>query len=174
NDEILERMGRRVTQADCIGLIDRLRDRVPDIAIRTTFIVGFPGETRLQFDELVDLVERIRFDHLGVFRYSNERGTPAAEMPEQVSERTKTKRQEALMLAQQKVVLAKNRSMLGKIVEVLIDRPSDEAGLWIGRTRTQAPDVDSVTIVYGDEVAAGDFVEAQIVDDAGYDLIAQA
>jgi len=174
NDEILERMDRHVTQADCIDLIDRLRERVPGVAIRTTFIVGFPGETQAQFDELVNLVERTRFDHLGVFRYSNERGTRAAEMPEQVSERTKAKRQEALMLAQQKVVLAKNRSMLGKIVEVLIDRPSDEAGLWIGRTRTQAPDVDSVTIVRADEVSSGDFVDAQIIDGAGYDLIAQA
>ena len=80
------------------------------------------------------------------------------------------------MLAQQKVVLAKNRSMVGRVVEVLIDRPSDEAGLWIGRTRTQAPDVDSVTFVYAGpgEIRAGDFVEAQIIDVAGYDLIAQA
>ena len=174
SDEILKQMGRRVTQADCIGLIDKLRTRVPGVAIRTTFIVGFPGETQAQFDELVDRVERIRFDHLGVFRYSNEIGTRAAEMSGQISERTKTMRQKALMLAQQRVVLAKNRSMLGKVVEVLIDRPSDEAGLWIGRTRTQAPDVDSVTFVRADEVAAGDFVEAQIVDVAGYDLIAQA
>jgi ribosomal protein S12 methylthiotransferase len=174
SDEILERMGRRVTQANCIDLIERLRERVPDIAIRTTFIVGFPGETPAQFDELVSLVKRIRFDHLGVFRYSNERDTPAASMPEQVSERTKAKRQEALMLTQQKVVLAKNRSMVGKVVEVLIDRPTDEAGLWIGRTRTQAPDVDSVTIVHADRLTPGDFVKAQIVDVAGYDLIAQA
>ena len=78
------------------------------------------------------------------------------------------------MVAQQKVVLAKNRSILGKVVEVLIDRPSDEAGLWIGRTRTQAPDVDSVTIVRANHLVVGDFVEAQIVDAAGYDLIAQA
>ena len=174
SDEILRRMGRRVTQADCIGLIDKLRTRVPGVAIRTTFIVGFPGETRAQFDELVNLVERIRFDHVGVFRYSNEIGTAAAEMRDQISERTKAKRQEALMLAQQRVVLAKNRSMLGKIVEVLIDRPSDETGLWIGRTRAQAPDVDSVTLVHGSKVAVGGFVKAQIIDVVGYDLIAQA
>jgi ribosomal protein S12 methylthiotransferase len=174
NDQILRRMGRRTTQADCIALIDRLRERVSGVAIRTTFIVGFPGETRAQFDELLDLVQRIRFDHVGVFRYSSERGTPAASMPGQVSERTKAERQEALMLAQQEIAFAKNRSMVGKVVEVLIDRRSDEAGLWIGRMRTQAPDVDSVTIVHGDDVAAGDFVEAQIVDAAGYDLIAQA
>jgi ribosomal protein S12 methylthiotransferase len=174
SDEILRRMGRRTTQADCLALVDRLRRRVPGVAIRTTFIVGFPGEARAQFAELLNLVRRIQFDHVGVFRYSNERGTPAAGMPEQVSERTKAERQEALMLAQQEIAFAKNGSMIGKVVQVLIDRPSDEAGLWIGRTRAQAPDVDSETIVLGNEIAAGDFVEAQVIDVAGYDLIAQA
>ncbi len=174
NDEILARMGRRASQAESLALIERLRARVPEIAIRTTFIVGFPGEAEAQFDELVDLVERIRFDHVGVFRYSNEAGTPAAGMPDQVSERTKGKRQEELMLAQQQVVASKNHAMLGKVVEVLIDRPSDEPGLWIGRTRTQAPDVDSVTFVHVNEVTSGDFIDAQIIDTVGYDLIAQA
>jgi len=176
SDGILRRMGRHVTQAESVRLIDRLRARVPDVAIRTTFIVGFPGETRAQFDELVDLVERLRFDHVGVFRYSNEAGTAAAGMSGQVSERTKAKREKALMLAQQRIALEKNRSTLGKVVEVLVDRSTDEPGLWIGRTRSQAPDVDSVTFVHAgaDGVRAGAFVEAQIVDVAGYDLIAQA
>ena len=177
SDEILRRMGRGVTQAESVRLIERLRERIPDVAIRTTFIVGFPGETRTQFDELVDLVERLLFDHVGVFRYSNEAGTAAAGMSGQVSERTKAKREKALMLAQQRIALEKNRSMLGKVVEVLIDRSTDEHGLWIGRTRTQAPDVDSVTFVYAGEasaIAPGDFVDAQIVDAVGYDLIAQA
>ena len=174
SDEILERMGRRVTQAECLHLIDRLREHVPGVAIRTTFIVGFPGETKAQFDELLGLTQRIRFDHVGVFRYSNERGTPAASMPGQISERTKAKRQQALMLAQQEIAFAKNRSMVGKAFEVLIDRPSGDAGLWIGRTQAQAPDVDSTTIVRGDRVSAGDFVQAQIVDVSGYDLIAQS
>jgi len=176
DDIILRRMGRQVTQADCLALIDRLRKRVPDVALRTTFIVGFPGETRRQFRELLDLIERIRFDHLGVFRYSNEAETPAARMGGQVSKRTKAKRQESLMLAQQEIALSKNRSSLGKVVEVLIDRPSSENGLWIGRTKMQAPDVDGVTFVHAgaDEVAPGDFIDAQILDVAGYDLIAQA
>jgi len=176
SDDILRRMGRRVTQADCLGLIERLRERVPGIAIRTTFIVGFPGETRGHFAELVDLVERIRFDHVGVFRYSNEAGTAASKLPNQIPERTKAKRQEALMLAQQTIALASNQAMLGRVVEVLIDRATDEPGLWIGRTRAQAPDVDSVTFVRAgdDEVSTGAFVEAQIVDVVGYDLIAQA
>jgi ribosomal protein S12 methylthiotransferase len=174
NDGILRRMGRKATQAESVRLIERLRERVPDVVIRTTFIVGFPGETRAQFDELVDLVERLRFDHVGVFRFSREAGTAAAEMPGRVSERTKAKREKAVMLAQQRIALEKNRSMLGKVVEVLIDRSTDEPGLWIGRTRTQAPDVDGVTFVYVNEVTPGDFIDAQIVDVAGYDLIAQA
>jgi len=176
NDEILRRMGRRVTQADCLRLIDRLRERVPGIALRTTFIVGFPGETQAQFDELADLVERIRFDHVGVFRYWNEAGTPAATMPDQVSERTKAKRQEALMLAQREIVAAKHGALLGSVVRVLIDGPTEERGLWIGRMATQAPDVDSVTFVHAasDDLEPGDFVDAQVVDIVGYDLIAQA
>ena len=174
NDEILARMGRRATQAESLHLIEKLRGRVPDIALRTTFIVGFPGETAAQFDELVDLVERIRFDHVGVFRYSNEPRTPAAEMAGQVSERTKAKREKELMLAQQKVAFAKNRAILGKVVETLIDRSTDEPGLWIGRTRTQAPDVDSVTFVHGSGLTPGALVETQVIDVAGYDLIAQA
>jgi ribosomal protein S12 methylthiotransferase len=174
NGEILERMGRRVTQADCLDLLNRLRDRVPGVAIRTTFIVGFPGETQAQFDELLDLVKQIRFDHLGVFRYSNEAGTAASALCGQVPERTKARRHEALMLAQQKIAFTRNRALHGKVVEVLIDRPTDEADLWIGRMPTQAPDIDSVTIVRASGVTVGDFVEAQIIDAAGYDLIAQA
>jgi len=177
SDEILRRMGRRATQADCLRLIERLRERIPEVAIRTTFIVGFPGETQAQFDELVDLVEQVQFDHVGVFRYSNEAGTPAADLPDQISERTKAKREEVLMVAQQQIAFAKNRSMLGRVVEVLIDGPTEDPDLWIGRTVTQAPDVDSVTLVRpgeGHSLTSGDFVDAQIVDVAGYDLIAQA
>jgi len=179
NDEILHRMGRLATRSESIHLIERLRERVPGVAVRTTFIVGFPGETRAQFRELVDDVERLRFDHLGVFTYSREQGTRAAEMPEQVSERTKKRRQEELMLAQQEIAFAKNRSMLGRVVEVLIDGPTEDPEVWIGRTATQAPDVDSVTLVHAsaeqpDGLATGRFVDAQIVDVAAYDLIAQA
>jgi len=174
SDDILGRMGRRVTQADCLRLIGRIRQRVPAVTLRTTFIVGFPGETRARFEELVDLVEQTRFDHVGVFCYSNEAGTPAATMPDQVSERTKRKRREALMQVQQRIAFAKNRGMLGRTVEVLIDRPTDREALWVGRTAGQSPDVDSVTFVHAEAAAPGDFVEARIVDVAGYDLIAQA
>jgi len=174
NDDILRSMGRLATRAESMRLIERLRERVSGIAIRTTFIVGFPGETNAQFNELLSDVERLRFDHLGAFVYSQEDGTPAAAMAGQVSERTKKRRQEEIMLAQQAIAFEANRAMLGRVIEVLIDGPTDDAGIWIGRTATQAPDVDSATLVRGEELSAGDFVEAQIIDVAGYDLIAQA
>jgi len=174
NDNILRAMGRGVTQRESLELIDRLRSRIPGVAIRTTFIVGFPGETRGQFHELLDRVEETAFDHVGVFRYSAEDGTPAATMPRQVSERIKARRQKELMLAQQAIAFAANRRMLGRQIEVLIDEASDEDGLWIGRTATQAPDVDSVTFVRGGGLHPGLFIPARVVDTVGYDLIAEA
>ena len=106
NDDILRRMGRRVSQAQVLDLIGRIRERVPGVAIRTSFIVGFPGETRRQFDELLEKVRELRFDHLGAFAYSREEGTRAASMPGQLSERTKARRLGELMRAQQEIVLA--------------------------------------------------------------------
>ena len=173
DNDVLDRMGRRVTREESIGLIERLRLRVPEISLRTTFIVGFPGETKRAFRSLLADVERLRFDHVGVFTYFREEGTRAAEMPNQISGRTKRCRRDELMVAQQEIVFSKNREMLGRVVEVLIDGPTEDPGTWIGRTAAQAPDVDSVTLVQGD-VSIGEFVEAQIVDVSGYDLIAQA
>ena len=173
NDDILRAMGRGVTQRESLDLIERLRARIPGVAIRTTFIVGFPGETRGQVHELLDLVERTAFDHVGVFRYSAEEGTRAARMPGQVPERVKAKRQKELMLAQQAISFAANRRMLGKSIDVLIDAASDEEGVWIGRTATQAPDVDSVTLVRGADLEPGMIVPAHVVDAIGYDLLAE-
>ncbi len=172
NDVILRRMGRGMTQHDAIDLIAHLRARVPNIAIRTTFIVGFPGETRPQFNELVQLVKEIRFDHAGAFPYSREDGTPAARMPNQVSERAKARRVRDLMLAQQEIVFARNRARIGKRTEVLIDSRADDT-TWIGRTAAQAPDVDPVTYVSGAGLRAGEFVDVEITGFDGYDLLAR-
>ena len=171
NDDILRRMGRRVTQEQCLGLIDRLRARVAGVAIRTTVIVGFPGETREQFNELLHLVKAVRFDYLGAFAYSREEGTRAARMRGQVSERAKSRRLRDLMLAQQKIAFEKNRAMDGQVVEVVIDGPAEEEGVWIARSRTQAPDVDSVTYVRGRGLRPGIFTRAEIIGSDGYDLI---
>jgi len=174
NDGILKRMGRQVTQAQCLDLIERIRERIPKVAIRTAFIVGFPGETPAQFNELLHRIKELRFDHLGAFAYSREEGTRAARMRGQVSERAKAVRLGKLMRAQQEIVFESNRGMVGRTVEVVIDRRAGDAGdRWIGRTRTQAPDVDSVTIVTGRGLRPGRFVQARIVGTEGYDLLAR-
>jgi len=174
NDNILRRMGRRVSQADCLDLIERLRAQVPGIAIRTTFIVGFPGETDARFRELLGLVRDIRFDHMGAFAYSAEPDTPAASLPNQVPMEVVEDRLQALMLAQQVVAFENNEALIGHTVEILIDEPTEEDGVWVGRTQFQAPDVDSVTYVIGEGLEAGQFVDAEIVQTEDYDLLAQA
>jgi len=174
NDNILRRMGRHVSQADCLNLIERLRNRIPGIAIRTTFIVGFPGETDARFKELLKLVEEIRFDHMGAFAYSAEEDTPAASFPNQVPTAVVEDRLQALMLAQQTIAFENNEALIGRTVEVLIDEPIEEEDMWVGRTAFQAPDVDSVTYVMGKALATGQFVEAEIVQTEDYDLLAQA
>ena len=174
NDNILRRMGRRVSQADCLTLIEKLRRNVPDIAIRTTFIVGFPGETDARFNELLALVRELRFDHMGAFAYSAEPDTKAATLPNQVPAEIVEDRLQALMLAQQQIVFENNEAMIGHTIEVVIDEPTEEEDVWIGRTQFQAPDVDSVTYVVGDHLKAGQFVQAEVIQTEDYDLLAQA
>jgi len=174
NDNILRRMGRRVSQADCLNLIERLRAQVPDIAIRTTFIVGFPGETDARFKELLGLVRDIRFDHMGAFAYSPEPETPASSLPNQVPIEVVEDRLQSLMLAQQEIAFENNEAMIGRTVEVLIDELAEEDNVWVGRTEFQAPDVDSATYVAGKDLVPGQFVEAEIVQTEDYDLFAQA
>ncbi len=174
NDDILRRMGRRVSQAQVLDLIGRIRERVPGVAIRTSFIVGFPGETRRQFDELLEKVRELRFDHLGAFAYSREEGTRAASMPGQLSERTKARRLGELMRAQQEIVLRRNRAMKGTELEVVVEEPAPgRRDRWIARSRTQAPDVDGVTFVSGKNLRPGRFVRATVTGSSGYDLIAE-
>ena len=174
NDDILRRMGRRVTQAQVLDLIGRIRERVPGVAIRTSFIVGFPGETRRQFDELLGKARELRFDHLGAFAYSREEGTRAASMPGQLSDRTKARRLGELMRAQQEIVLGRNRAMKGTEFEVVVEEPAPgRRDRWIARSRTQAPDVDGVTFVSGKNLHAGRFVRATVTGSSGYDLIAK-
>lgn len=174
NDAILRRMRRKISQKTILDLIRRIRDGVPGVAIRTTFMVGFPGETRAQFNELPAFAKSIRFEHLGAFAYSREAGTPAARMRRQLSERTKSRRLHELMLVQQDIAFEKNRRMKGKVVEVVIDRQApDSSDTWIARSRTQAPDVDSVTYVQGKHLKPGRFLRAKIGGARGYDLLAR-
>ncbi|MCX6093753.1 MAG: 30S ribosomal protein S12 methylthiotransferase RimO [Candidatus Bipolaricaulota bacterium] len=174
SDTILEGMNRHVTQADCLRLIKRWRERVPGVSLRTTFIVGFPGETEAQFAELLDFVRDLSFDHVGAFAYSPEEGTPAAALPNRVPSGVVEDRLRRLMELQQEIVRRANKARIGTEVEVLVDGPAAERGVWISRTATQAPDVDAVTRLRGKRLAAGEFVRARIVGFEGYDLDAVA
>lgn len=174
SDPILAQMNRHVTQADCLRLIARWRERVPGISLRTTFIVGFPGETEEQFGELLGFVRDLSFDHVGAFAYSPEEGTPAAELPNRVPSGVVLDRLRRLMELQQEIVRRANKARVGTDVEVLVDAPAGVRDVWIARTATQAPDVDAVTRLRGKRLAAGRFVRAQIVGFDDYDLEAVA
>jgi ribosomal protein S12 methylthiotransferase len=175
DDDVLARMKRRVTRTQIETLLTKLRDWVPGIAIRTTFIAGSPGETDAQHAELVKFVRDFGFDMMGVFPYSPEPGTPMGRMDGQLPDDVKQARVEELMLAQQEVAFAKARAMKGQTIEVLIDRPAgrDAEDGWVARSRAQAPDIDSATFVHGDDLHAGQFANVKVTDFQGYDLVAE-
>lgn len=171
-DGILKRMGRQVDRARTEALLRRLRDRVPGITIRTTFIVGFPGETEEDFRELLAFVRAFRFEAAGVFAYSPEPGTPAARLNDQVPEPVKAARREELMLAQQEVAFTDNAARVGERLEVLVD-VADPAGPCIARHAGQAPEIDGVCLLT-DPRPPGEFLPVEVVDWRDYDLVVQA
>jgi ribosomal protein S12 methylthiotransferase len=174
NDQVLSRMKRRVTRKQIETLLQKLRDWVPGIALRTTFIAGSPGETDEQHAELVRFVREFGFDMMGVFPYSAEPGTPMGRMPDQISDSVKQHRVEELMLAQQEVAFAKARAQVGNTIEVLVDRPAstDEGGSFIARSPGQAPEIDSVVYVKNKSLHAGQLVNVKVIDYQAYDLVA--
>lgn len=175
NNTMLRRMQRRVNNADTIELLDKLRKRIPNLVMRTTFITGFPGETDEQFEELVDFVRTQKFERAGVFTYSLEPDTPAAKLPDHVSEEVKEQRRGRLMAEQQKIAFAWNDQQIGKQVDILIDsQVPGEQTAWIGRSYADAPDVDGVTYVTGEGLSVGAMVKCEIVARRDYDLIAVA
>lgn len=169
NDTILRRMGRGVTRQTTQRLLETLRKRIPNLAIRTTFIVGFPGETQGQFAELLSFVKDFRFDAMGVFEFSAEPGTPAADMPRQVTPAVKAERAKALMLAQQRLAFAAGRRAVGRGIEVLVDGV-DSAGRCVGRHAGQAPEIDGICI-FCRRRTPGRFVQTTVAAAEGYDLI---
>jgi ribosomal protein S12 methylthiotransferase len=174
-DGVLKRMRRPGSRASYEKLLLGLRERLPNVTLRTTFITGFPGETEADFAELCDFVQTVEFDHVGVFTYSHEEGTAAHALVDDVPARTKAARQRKLMALQQKIVARRHRRRLGQRVQVLIDGPSPEHELaWTGRLAGQAPEIDPIvylTDVDPETLRTGDLVEAEIVDSRGYDLI---
>jgi ribosomal protein S12 methylthiotransferase len=175
NDKMLKRMARRVTRRETEDLISRLRSQIESLTLRTTFITGFPGETEQEFGELLEFVERQRFEHLGAFTYSLENDTPAARLPDHVPETVKQDRRDRVMQAQQQIVFERNNSMVGRQVDVLIDaQVPEEENAWVGRTAGDAPDIDGVVYVTGEGLETGRFVKCEIVAAHDYDLIAAA
>jgi len=175
NDTMLKRMQRRVARRETEELLVKLRERIPGLTLRTTFIAGFPGETDAQFAELVDFVREQRFERMGVFTYSFEPDTPAARLPDHLPEEIKEARRAELMSVQQEIAADFNESRFGRRLDVLIDRAvPNEKRAWIGRTAADAPDVDSVVYVSGKNLKPGQIVECEVVGAHGYDLIAAA
>ncbi|NOX53205.1 MAG: 30S ribosomal protein S12 methylthiotransferase RimO [Planctomycetes bacterium] len=170
SDAILKRMQRRVTGQQTRELIERLRSEIPNLVLRTTFLVGFPGETDEQFEELVAFVEEAAFERMGVFTFSREPGTPADRLPDQVPEPVKEARRDELMRRQQPHAFAFGDALVGLELDVLIDAPAGD-GVWQGRTYADAPDIDGVVFVTGEGIEAGEMVPVEIVERRGYDLV---
>jgi len=173
---VLKRMRRPGDRRTYDKLLDRIRRQVPDVTLRTTFIVGFPGETDQEFGELEQFISDVEFDHVGVFTYSHEEGTRAFAAVDDVPAAIKRKRRNAIMARQKKIVARAQKRRVGNVVQVLIDGPSPEHELVLqGRLRGQAPEIDPLVILTDCDVeqyAMGDLIEARIVGARGYDVIA--
>ena len=174
SDGILKRMGRRTSKEELVHIISRLREEIPDITLRTTLITGFPGETQEQHEELMDFVDEMEFDRLGVFTYSPEEGTPAASMPDQIEESIKEDRRAELMELQQEIAFEQAENMVGKEVLVMIEGKVADENAYVGRTYKDAPNVDGLIFVNTDaELMSGDFAKVKVTGACEYDLIGE-
>lgn len=175
SDSVLKRMGRRTSRALITERIGALRAAMPDICIRTTIITGFPGESEKEFSELVDFVSELKFEKLGVFTYSQEEGTPAAVMENQIDEKVKEERKDYIMELQKNISAGKCAKMLGKTIRVIVDGRIPEEGVYCGRSQSDAPDIDGIVFFKSDyEIMSGDFADVRIDETSDYDLIGEA
>jgi ribosomal protein S12 methylthiotransferase len=169
---MLKAMNRGGSRPELEALVTKLRGRIPELTLRTTFIVGFPGETPDAFRQLESFVEWARFERMGAFTYSREEGTPAASLPQHLAPRVKEHRRHLLMERQREISSAYNRSLIGRQLRVLVDRFSDEEQMWEGRYEGQAPEIDGVVYLQAERLTPGTFVRAEITQATEYDLIA--
>jgi len=175
SDSVLKGM-KRGTRGEAIRKrVSELRDAIPNICLRTTMLVGYPGETEDDFEELLAFIREARFERLGAFAYSHEEGTPSYDLPDQLDPDTKARRLDALMYEQRAIARAHNEAMVGREVEVLVEKKSDESELvWIGRTQYQAPEIDGITYLgSADHVAPGKIIKAVVTQATDYDLVAE-
>lgn len=174
SDRILKRMGRRTTKQELVDIVETLRREIPDIILRTTLITGFPGETQEDHEELMEFIDTMEFDRLGVFTYSPEEDTPAAIMPDQIDEEVKLDRQAELMELQQEISLDKGNDKIGSVVEVMIEGKVADENAYVARTYGDAPNVDGYIFVNtGTELMSGDFARVHVTGALEYDLIGE-
>ena len=174
NDAILKKMGRRTNKKEIQEIVTKLREAIPDIILRTTLITGFPGETEDNFEEMMDFVDEMEFDRLGVFPYSPEEGTPAAEFPDQIDEEVKADRQCEIMELQQDIAFEKSERRIGQEMLAVIEGKVADENAYIGRTYMDAPNIDGYVFIHTDEaLMTGDFVKVKITASSDYDLIGE-
>lgn len=174
NDTILKRMGRRTTKAELLDIIHTLRTEIPDIVLRTTLITGFPGETEEQHEELMDFVDEVEFERLGVFTYSPEEDTPAAVMPDQIAEEIKQKRRNELMELQQDIAFEKAENMVGRELLAMVEGEVSGENAYVARTYGDAPNVDGYLFINTAEtLVSGDFARVKVTGALEYDLIGE-
>lgn len=174
SDAILKRMGRRTTKAQLKETVSLLRKEIPDIVLRTTLIAGFPGETQEQHEELMEFVDEMEFERLGVFAYSPEENTPAASMPDQIPEEIKEERRDAILELQQEIAFDKAADMVGRTLYAMIEGKVTDEPAYVARTYADSPDIDGYVFVNtGEMLMSGDFVKVKITGSAEYDLIGE-
>ncbi|MBW3539523.1 MAG: 30S ribosomal protein S12 methylthiotransferase RimO [Planctomycetes bacterium] len=170
SDRVLKRMQRRVNRRQTIELVEKLRARIPNVVLRTTFITGFPGETDAEFAELAGFVREARFERMGVFTYSLEPGTPAEKLDGHLPEDVKQARRDELMALQQQIAFEFADSLVDYELDVLVDEPLEE-GLWLGRTYADAPEIDASVYIYGEGLEPGQFVPVELIERREYDWV---
>lgn len=174
NDEMLKKMNRKMTRKEIVEALNLIRTEIPDAVIRTQFIVGYPGETEEQFNELIEFIKEQEFDRVGSFSYSPEENTPGGKMPDQIDDETKAIRVDKLMSLQQKISKKKHKLMVGKVLPVIVEGVSEESDLLLqGRTSQQAPEIDGIVLINSGQCNVGDIVNVKITGSMEYDLIGE-
>ncbi len=174
SDRVLKRMGRKTDKATLRAVIGKLREEIPDICLRTTLITGFPGESEEEHEEVMEFINEMEFDRLGVFTYSPEEDTPAAQMEGQIPEDVKNARRDEIMELQQEIAFELAERMTGKVVTAMVEGKVADEDAYVGRTYKDAPDVDGYIFIHTEEtLMTGDFVKVRVTGSYEYDLIGE-